>query len=70
MLLIAPALSTLCAVVGLYASYYLDTASGPMVVLTNGVVFTAVYLFNPRRGVVSAGLRRWRTASDTETPTD
>ena len=58
MLLIAPGLATLCAMVGLYASYYLDTASGPMVVLVNGIVFTLVYLFNPRRGVVTARLRK------------
>lgn len=58
MLLIAPGLAVLCAMVGLYASYYLDTASGPMVVLVNGIVFTLVYLFNPRRGIVSTRLRR------------
>ena len=58
MLLIAPGLATACAMVGLYASYYLDTASGPMVVLVNGIVFTMVYLFNPRRGVVTARLRK------------
>lgn len=58
MLLIAPGLATVCAMVGLYASYYLDTASGPMVVLVNGIVFTLVYLFNPRRGIVSTRLRK------------
>lgn len=58
MLLIAPGLATVCALVGLYASYYLDTASGPMVVLVNGIVFALVYLFNPRRGVVTARLRK------------
>lgn len=58
MLLIAPALATLSALVGIYASYYLDTASGPMVVLVNGITFALVYLFNPRRGVVTTRLRR------------
>src|SRR5699024_6598353 len=43
MLLIAPAISVLCAIIGLYSSYYLDTASGGMVVLAQGAVFLLVY---------------------------
>ena len=31
-----------------------------MVVLVNGITFALVYLFNPRRGVVTARLRRRR----------
>ncbi|BBZ33677.1 metal ABC transporter permease [Mycolicibacterium confluentis] len=45
MLLIAPTLAAACALIGLYASYHLDTASGPMVVLANGAAFTLAYLF-------------------------
>jgi manganese transport system permease protein len=60
MLVIAPAISCGCAVVGVYASYHLDTASGPMVVLVNGVVFALVYLFSPRHGVVGARLASLR----------
>lgn len=52
MLLIAPALSACCAVVGLYLSYHLDTASGGMIVVTQGIVFTLVYLFAPRHGII------------------
>lgn len=52
MLVIAPVISAVCAVIGLYLSYYLDTASGGMVVLTQGAAFTAVYLFSPRHGLV------------------
>ncbi|MEV0675367.1 metal ABC transporter permease [Actinosynnema sp. NPDC050436] len=52
MLVIAPALSVGAAVVGLYLSYHLDTASGGMVVLVQGSVFLLVYLFSPRHGVV------------------
>ncbi|MGO1316437.1 MAG: metal ABC transporter permease [Cellulomonadaceae bacterium] len=52
MLVIAPAISAACAVIGLYLSYYLDTASGGMVVLTQGAVFTLVYLFSPRHGLI------------------
>ena len=58
MLVIAPALAAACGVVGLYASYYADTASGATIVLTQGVVFAAVHLFAPRRGVVTTWLVR------------
>ncbi|MBF6090423.1 metal ABC transporter permease [Nocardia cyriacigeorgica] len=54
MLVIAPTVSATCAVVGLYLSYHLDTASGGMIVVTQGVAFTAVYLFAPRHGVIGA----------------
>lgn len=61
MLLVAPALAAVCAVVGIYASYYLDTASGPMVVLAQGAAFTAAYLFAPRGGLLR-GYRGRRAA--------
>lgn len=56
MLLIAPAISVVCALVGLYASYYIDTASGGMVVLSQGGVFVLVYLFSPRHGLIGRRL--------------
>ena len=56
MLLIAPAMAAACAVVGLYCSYYLDTATGAMMVLAQACVFTLVYLFGPR-GLVRARAR-------------
>jgi manganese transport system permease protein len=67
MLVIAPAISAACAVVGLYLSYYLDTASGGMVVLTQGAAFALVYLFSPSQGLIGTKLaarrRRQRLAS-------
>jgi manganese transport system permease protein len=63
MLMIAPTIAIGCAVVGLYSSYYLDTSSGPMVVLVNGIVFAIIYLISPRHGVIGtrvAGVRRRR----------
>ena len=56
MLLIAPAMAAACAVVVLYCSYYLDTATGAMMVLAQACVFTLVYLFGPR-GLVRARAR-------------
>jgi manganese transport system permease protein len=63
MLVIAPAISAACAVTGLYISYYLDTASGGMVVLTQGVVFLLVYLFSPNHGLIGTRLAARRRAS-------
>lgn len=67
MLVIAPAISAACAVIGLYLSYYLDTASGGTVVLVQGAVFALVYLFSPRHGLVGTRLlarrRRRRTVA-------
>ncbi|CAJ1580012.1 metal ABC transporter permease [[Mycobacterium] wendilense] len=58
MLVIAPALAALCGLIGIYVSYYLDAASGPMVVLANGVAFTLAYLFSPTQGVVMTRVLR------------
>ncbi|NYI76746.1 metal ABC transporter permease [Nocardioides panzhihuensis] len=52
MLLIAPAISATCAVVGIYVSYWIDAASGGLVVVTQGVFFFLVYLLSPRHGLV------------------
>lgn len=60
MLVVAPVLAASCSVVGLYASYHLDTASGGMVVLAQGVAFVAVYLFSPRHGLVATRIVRAR----------
>lgn len=60
MLLIAPAFSAAAAVVGLYLSYYLDTASGGMIVLVQGTVFALVYLFAPRHGLIGNRISRRR----------
>ncbi|WP_067535334.1 metal ABC transporter permease [Nocardia crassostreae] len=66
MLVIAPVVSVACAVTGLYVSYHLDTAPGGMVVVVQGVVFTLVYLFAPRQGVIGrrlAAARHRRTGA-------
>ncbi|MGP5008581.1 metal ABC transporter permease [Brachybacterium tyrofermentans] len=60
MLVIAPAISAGCAVIGLYLSYYLDTASGGMVVLAQGAVFALVYLFSPQHGLIGTRIMSTR----------
>ena len=59
MLILAPAISAACSVVGIYISYWADAASGGLVVVTQGAVFALVYLFSPRQGVLG---RRWSAA--------
>ena len=64
MLVIAPVVSAVCAIAGIYVSYYLDTASGGMVVMTQGIVFALVYLFSPSQGVIAkwTSQQRWTRA--------
>lgn len=43
MLVVAPVVAALCAVAGMYASYYLDASSAGMIVLAQGVAFGLAY---------------------------
>lgn len=67
MLVIAPIMSAVSAVVGIYLSYWIDAASGGLVVVVQGVVFALVYVFSPRHGVLfrGRGLRRSSVSADT-----
>jgi manganese transport system permease protein len=58
MLVLAPIVSVGCALVGIYASFYLDVSSGGSVVLTQGLVFVLAYLFSPSQGIVIRALRQ------------
>lgn len=66
MLVIAPAIAVVCALIGLYSSYYLDTASGAMIVLAQGLIFAATYLFSPSQGIIP---RRFRSTTATTATT-
>ncbi|MDX1435458.1 MAG: metal ABC transporter permease [Anaerolineales bacterium] len=56
MMAISAVIGAFSGVVGLYVSFYLNVASGAAVVLVATLVFLAVFLFAPRRGLV------WRFA--------
>jgi manganese/iron transport system permease protein len=56
MMAIAAALGVAASAIGLYASYYLDVASGAAIVLTATAFFLLAFLFAPRRGAA------WRLA--------
>ncbi|MBP1325399.1 manganese transport system permease protein [Leucobacter exalbidus] len=58
MLVIAPTLAVISAVTGIYLSYWLDAASGGLVVVVQGCVFGLVYLLGPKHGLL--GLMRGR----------
>lgn len=60
MLVIAPVVAGVSAVVGIFVSFYLDASPGGVVVVMMGVVFAAVYLFSPRHGVLARRARRAR----------
>ncbi len=60
MLVIAPILSAGCAVLGIFLSYWLDAASGGLVVLVQGAAFAVVYLLSPRHGLLGKQLTRAR----------
>lgn len=62
MLLIAPIFSALSAVIGIYLSYWIDAASGGLVVVVQGVAFGFVYLLAPRHGVWGRRITRWGAA--------
>ncbi len=57
MLVIAPVVSVIGSVAGLYVSYYADVSPGGAVVLVQGLIFTAVYVASPRYGLVSTRMR-------------
>jgi ABC-type Mn2+/Zn2+ transport system permease subunit len=57
MMLLASAIGGASGLIGLYASYYLDVASGPAIVLVATAIFGIAYLFAPKRGYLWARLR-------------
>jgi len=61
MMLLAGAIGAASGLIGLYASFYLDVASGPAIVLVATAVFGLVFLFAPSRGYFSSR-RRARAA--------
>lgn len=52
MMAVAAVIGAVSGVVGVYASYYLNVASGPAVVLVATLVFFITFLFAPERGAI------------------
>lgn len=53
MLVIAPLIAAGGSVLGILLSYWLDAASGGLVVLVNGVVFALALLLSPKHGLIT-----------------
>jgi ABC-type Mn2+/Zn2+ transport system permease subunit len=58
MMLVSAAVGAASSIVGLYASYYLNIASGAAVVLAATLCFLLAFMFAPQRGFVWEKLRR------------
>lgn len=58
MMLVSALIGAVSAVAGLYASYYLDIATGGAIVLVASGIFVLVFLFAPERGVLARALAR------------
>ncbi len=58
MMLLSIAWGGMSAVLGLYASYYLNIASGAAIVLVSVLLFFLVFLFSPRHGTIVTTLRK------------
>jgi manganese/iron transport system permease protein len=59
MLVVAPAVAIMSAVIGTIASFYLDGATGACIVLVQASFFFLAFLFSPKQGLLS---RRGRAA--------
>lgn len=51
MLLTAPVTSAACSVMGIYISYWIDAASGPLIIMVQAAVFSVVYVCSPSHGL-------------------
>ena len=58
MLLIAPTLSVAASALGILLSYWLDAASGGLIVLVQGTLYALVHLLAPRYGLLARGRAR------------
>jgi ABC-type Mn2+/Zn2+ transport system permease subunit len=63
MMTLAALLATISAIVGLYASFYLNLASGASIVLVETILFVVALLFGPRTGLLSRASRRAEVAA-------
>jgi manganese/iron transport system permease protein len=63
MIAIAAILASFSAVVGLYASFYLNLASGASIVLVETILFVVALLLGPRTGLLARASRRAAVAA-------
>lgn len=66
MLAIAVVVSIICAVAGVMASFYLDSAPAPTIVLALMIVFILVFIFAPKHGLLVRYLSNRRALQATK----
>ena len=66
--LIATAIGTLSGWAGAWGSYFLDGATGALIVLLQAALFALAFLFAPRHGLLAARRRARAAAQTSETP--
>ncbi len=64
LLMIAVAIGTLTSFVGAYASYFLDGATGGIIVCLQTLIFLVVFVFAPRHGMLAARRRAARALEE------
>jgi ABC-type Mn2+/Zn2+ transport system permease subunit len=57
MMAVSALIGATSGIVGVYASYYVNIASGPAVVMTATAIFVIVFLFAPERGIAVNWIR-------------
>jgi len=62
LILISVAIGAGCSLVGAYVSYFLDGATGGVIVVLQAIVFMTVFTFAPKHGLLAARRRRGKTA--------
>ena len=67
LIVISVAIGGLTSFFGAYASYYLDGATGGIIVVLQTLVFLTAFLFAPRHGLLAARRRAGRTATGAAT---
>ncbi len=58
MMIISAFIGILSSIIGLYISFYANVASGAAIVLTATIIFLALFLFSPKRGIIWRRLKR------------
>ncbi len=67
MMVVSAVIGAASGVIGIYASYYLNIASGPAVVLVSTFIFLVVFLLVPGRGVLWTRLQMLRRLGPSST---
>lgn len=66
MMIVASLIGVVSSLAGLYFSFYLNVASGAMMVLVAGLLFTLAFFLSPKDGVLWKAIKKRRLAFETK----